>query len=118
MIGSAWGEPRVVSQKACFRSWILIRTSKREGKMFHLSKHDSRHREERKRHAEEEACEDSSVELEGTEGSSQRAMGLEGQADIFIIRPVRNRGHKTPGGVSDRITSTLQTDSGRSVLND
>ena len=86
--------------------------------MFHLSKQDSRHREERKRHAEEEACEDSSVELEGTEGSSQRAMGLEGQADIFIIRPVRNRGHKTPGGVSDRITSTLQTDSGRSVLND
>ena len=90
--------------------------SKCEGKMFHLSKQDSRRREERKGQAEE-ACE-ASVELEGTEGSSQRAMGLDGQAEGFIICPVRDRGHKAPGGVSDRITSMLQTDSGRSVRND
>ena len=37
---------------------------------------------------------------------------------VFIICPVRNRGHKAPGGMSDGITSMLQTDSGRSVRND
>lgn len=103
----------MVSQRAWLRGWIGTRMSEREGKMFHLSKQDSRRREERKGQAKE-ACE-ASVALEGTEGSSQRGMGLEGQAEVFIICPVRNSGHKAPGGVSDRITSMLQTDSGRSV---
>lgn len=54
--------------------------------------------------------------LEGTEGSSQRGMGLEGQAEVFSSSVQQKTAvTKHPGRGGDRITSMLQTDSGRSV---